>query len=325
MAVQFFFFLHTENLFPMFLPQRIWNSRSRSRSWCKGGILWLLFSSHLWKTHSLFPDFSREICWIKSGSNTKGRREEEYFSYPHGTGIRVVQQTRINSPYLSPALNVWQEERGSQYSGRLGSSRGHRSSRAARAEPCAPRASSPPLPALLRNGIPGSFSLSLMPPVHSASTGLGWSRSTSASLAEHPGEDWEASLETAGDCFSPQWKIICEGLCPWGFQESSFTHPGTSPCYAEAKFQLGLSGGVWNSAPGKHTARTSPWNICWEAPVVTSKRGKSRVFSRCFSLPTSAGQEHASFHLKSKPFWSHVDPGFSHRDIPLKDGDTKHK
>ena len=44
-----------------------------------------------------------------------------------------------------------------------------------------------------------------------------------------------------------------------GFQEkSSLTHPGTSPCYAETKIQLGLFGGVWYSAPDEHTSQVLP-------------------------------------------------------------------
>jgi len=44
-----------------------------------------------------------------------------------------------------------------------------------------------------------------------------------------------------------------------GFQEkSSLAHPGTSPCYAETKIQLGLFGGVWYSAPGEHASQALP-------------------------------------------------------------------
>lgn len=118
---------------------------------------------------------------------------------------------------------------------------------------CAPRASCPHLPALLRTGTSRGFftrpdcpqrtcpQQTLQTPVWPGPGGpaLPW--------AEHPGEHW---------CFSPQGKPICEDPHPWGFQEkSSLTHPATSPCYAEAKFQLGLFGGVWNSAPGEHTAQ----------------------------------------------------------------------
>lgn len=35
----FLFFLHPENLFPMFLPRRIWNSARRNGSWCRRGGL----------------------------------------------------------------------------------------------------------------------------------------------------------------------------------------------------------------------------------------------------------------------------------------------
>lgn len=214
----------------------------------KGGISWLLFSSHLWKAHSLSPDFSREICWIKSGSNTKGRREEEYFSYPHGTGMRVVQQTLINSPYLSPALSFWQVEKDGQYLGRLGSSRGYRSSRAARAGHSCPLCQQPPPPCSAEDR--HFHSLSQIVPKGCASNTHCKHPSGLAQEDQHfpgwaPRRELRASLETTADCLSPRWKTICEGLCPWGFQEkSSLTHPGISPCYAEAKFQLGLFGGV---------------------------------------------------------------------------------
>lgn len=40
-----------------------------------------------------------------------------------------------------------------------------------------------------------------------------------------------------------------------GFQEKScLTPPGTSSCYTETEFQLGLFGGVWFSAPDEHTS-----------------------------------------------------------------------
>lgn len=65
--------------------------------------------------------------------------------------------------------------------------------------------------------------------------------------------------------------------------------------------------------------------ICWEAAVVTSKRGKSRGFSGYFSLPTSAGQERASFHLRPKTFGSRMDLEFSRSAIPLREGEPKPK
>ena len=65
--------------------------------------------------------------------------------------------------------------------------------------------------------------------------------------------------------------------------------------------------------------------VCWRATVITSKRGKSRGFSRYFSLPTSAGQERASFHLRPKDFCSQMDLGFSRSAIPLREGEPKPK
>lgn len=107
-AAQFFFFLHPENLFPMFLPQRIWNSTSGSRSWCTRGVYRLLFISHPWQADSLAPDFSGENGWIKSGSGMEGRSQAEYFSDPHGTGARIVRQTLINRLSIFGVVNLCQ-------------------------------------------------------------------------------------------------------------------------------------------------------------------------------------------------------------------------
>lgn len=109
--------------------------------------------------------------------------------------MRVVQQTLINSPYLSPALSFWQVEKDGQYLGRLGSSRGYRSSRAARAGHSCPLCQQPPPSCSAEDRhFQGAFHSARLspkdvPPTHTANTHLAWPRRTSTSLAEHPGEN----------------------------------------------------------------------------------------------------------------------------------------
>lgn len=107
-----------------------------------------------------------------------------------------------------------------------------------------------------------------------------------------------------------------------GFQESSLTHPGTSPR------DKNLAGPLWwclvcCSRRTHLQRRPETFAIRWEAAVLPSKRGKNRGFSVFFSLPTSVGQECASFQLQPKTSCSPTDLGFSRSTIPLREGEPK--
>lgn len=107
-----------------------------------------------------------------------------------------------------------------------------------------------------------------------------------------------------------------------GFQESSLTHPGTSPR------DKNLAGPLWwclvcGSWRTHLQRRPETFAVRWEAAVLPSKRGKSKGFSVFFSLPTSVGQECASFQLQPKTSCSPTGFGFSRSTIPLREGEPK--
>lgn len=248
---------------------------------------------------------------------------------------RIVQQTLINSPYISPAVNLCKREKGSQYFCRLEKGAGCWGSQCSQSRVLVPFVPDPlTSPHCWGLAFLAHFSLGhIMPHPKDMSPDTCCKRQTALSQEDQcfPGLGIQQSTEKP---VGKQQQIIQSLVTEHLWKAVSMEvfrrrtplltlAPATTTQRQKSVWDSSVVSGILLQASTHLKCCFETFTVCWEAPVVTSERGKSGGFSGYFSLPTSAGQERASFHLQPKTFWSQMDLGFSHSAIPLREGEPE--
>lgn len=200
----------------------------------------------------------------------EGREWGRIFLWSIWCRQRIVQQTLSNSPYISPAVNLCQREEGSGYFCGLEKGAGCWGSQRSQSRVLVPFVPDPlTSPHCWGLAFLGQFSLGHrvphpkdMSPTRAANTRLPWAGRTSASPGWASSRALESLLGSNSGLLSPWWQNICEKLCPWRFSGEELPYsPWHQPLLHRGKNPSGTLGGVWYSAPGKHTSQVLLWNV----------------------------------------------------------------